>query len=70
MKAPLTTLDRYLMRELVGPFLVSVVLFTFFFLIDRIYHLTDLVITKPGRGQRRGSVRARRVSSSCLCSAP
>jgi lipopolysaccharide export system permease protein len=46
MKAPLTTLDRYLMRELVGPFLVSVVLFTFFFLIDRIYHLTDLVITK------------------------
>ncbi len=46
MKPPLTTLDRYLVRELVGPFLISVVLFTFFFLIDRIYHLTDLVITK------------------------
>jgi len=46
MKPPLATLDRYLVRELVGPFLISVVLFTFFFLIDRIYHLTDLVITK------------------------
>jgi lipopolysaccharide export system permease protein len=42
----LTTLDRYLLRELVGPLLVSIVLFTFFFLIDRIYHLTELVITK------------------------
>jgi lipopolysaccharide export system permease protein len=43
---PLSTLDRYLLRELVGPFFVSIVLFTFFFLIDRIYHLTELVITK------------------------
>ena len=42
----LRLLDRYILRELVGPFLLALVLFTFFFLIDRIYHLTDLVITK------------------------
>src|SRR5262245_5255173 len=42
----LRILDRYLIRELIGPFLVALVLFTFFLLIDRIYHLTDLVITK------------------------
>jgi LPS export ABC transporter permease LptG len=39
-------LDRYVARELVSPFLFGGVLFTFFLLIDRIYHLTDLVITK------------------------
>jgi lipopolysaccharide export system permease protein len=39
-------IDRYIFRELVSPFLFGVVLFTFFLLIDRIYHLTDLVITK------------------------
>jgi LPS export ABC transporter permease LptG len=42
----LRILDRYLLRELSGPFVVALVLFTFFLLIDRIYHLTDLVITK------------------------
>jgi lipopolysaccharide export system permease protein len=42
----LRILDRYLLRELIGPFLIALVLFTFFLLIDRIYHLTDLVITK------------------------
>lgn len=47
VRAPgLRILDRYLIRELIGPFLVALVLFTFFLLIDRIYHLTDLVITK------------------------
>ena len=47
VRAPgLPILDRYLIRELLGPFLVALVLFTFFLLIDRIYHLTDLVITK------------------------
>ena len=42
----LRLLDRYILRELLGPFVLALVLFTFFLLIDRIYHLTDLVITK------------------------
>jgi LPS export ABC transporter permease LptG len=39
-------IDRYLVKELVSPFLFGVTLFTFFLVIDRIYHLTELVITK------------------------
>ena len=39
-------LDGYLLRELLSPFLIGGALFTFFLIIDRIYHLTDLVITK------------------------
>jgi LPS export ABC transporter permease LptG len=39
-------IDRYLVRELVSPFLFGGALFTFFLVIDRIYHLTELVITK------------------------
>ena len=39
-------LDRYIIRELVSPFCFGGALFTFFLVIDRIYHLTDLVITK------------------------
>jgi LPS export ABC transporter permease LptG len=39
-------LDRYIVRELASPFVFSGALFTFFLLIDRIYHLTELVITK------------------------
>src|SRR6266478_8120623 len=39
-------LDRYIAREMVSPFAFGCTLFTFFLLIDRIYHLTDLVITK------------------------
>jgi LPS export ABC transporter permease LptG len=38
--------DRYLARELFSPFVFGGALFTFFLVIDRIYHLTDLVITK------------------------
>ena len=38
--------DHYIARELVSPFLFGGALFTFFLVIDRIYHLTDLVITK------------------------
>jgi LPS export ABC transporter permease LptG len=38
--------DRYLLRELVAPFFLGVGLFTFFLVIDRIYHLTELVVTK------------------------
>ena len=34
------------MRELIPPFVLGGALFTFFLLIDRIYHLTDLVVTK------------------------
>src|SRR5438093_596026 len=39
-------LDRYIAREMVSPFAFGCTLFTFFLLIDRIYSLTDLVITK------------------------
>ena len=39
-------LDRYVFRELTAPFLLGVGLFTFFLTIDRIYQLTDLVVTK------------------------
>jgi lipopolysaccharide export system permease protein len=40
------TLDRYVYKELGPPFLIGVGVFTFFLVIDRIYQLTDLVITK------------------------
>jgi LPS export ABC transporter permease LptG len=43
---PVGILDRYLARELLGPFGFGVILFTFFLLIDRLYQLTELVITK------------------------
>ena len=47
MRVPgLDTLDRYVFRELLSPFLFGVALFTFFLFLDRIYQLTDLVITK------------------------
>src|SRR5437879_12437174 len=39
-------LARYIARELGSPFAFGCTLFTFFLLIDRIYSLTDLVITK------------------------
>ena len=39
-------LDRYVARELWPPFAISVVVFTFFLVIDRVYQLTDLVIGK------------------------
>ena len=39
-------LDRYVCQELLYPFLIAVGLFTFFLTIDRIYSLTDLVVTK------------------------
>jgi len=39
-------LDRYVLRDLWGPFVFSGVLLTFFLIIDRIYQLTDLVVTK------------------------
>jgi LPS export ABC transporter permease LptG len=42
----LTVLDRYVLRELVAPFFLSTALFTFFLVIDRLYALTDLVVTK------------------------
>src|SRR5947207_4743954 len=47
VKAPgLPVLDRYLISELISPFCFGGALFTFFLIIDRIYHLTDLVITQ------------------------
>ncbi|MBI4562021.1 MAG: LPS export ABC transporter permease LptG [Candidatus Rokubacteria bacterium] len=39
-------LDRYVLKEVGAPFLISGALFTFFLIIDRIYQLTDLVVTK------------------------
>src|SRR5438034_685908 len=39
-------LDRYIVSELIPPFAFGGALFTFFLIIDRIYHLTDLVVTK------------------------
>jgi LPS export ABC transporter permease LptG len=42
----LPVLDRYISRELISPFAFACALLTFFLVIDRIYHLTDLVITK------------------------
>ena len=39
-------LDRYVALELWPPFTISVVVFTFFLVIDRVYQLTDLVIGK------------------------
>ncbi|MGH7390941.1 MAG: LptF/LptG family permease [Candidatus Rokuibacteriota bacterium] len=38
--------DRYLLRELAAPFGLGVALFTFFLVIDSIYELTELVITR------------------------
>ncbi|HEU4369941.1 MAG TPA: LPS export ABC transporter permease LptG [Methylomirabilota bacterium] len=47
MRSPaVPVLDRYVVRELISPFCFGGALFTFFLVIDRIYHLTDLVITK------------------------
>src|SRR5919108_505946 len=42
----LPVIDRYILRELSSPFVLGLALFTFFLVIDRIYHLTELVITK------------------------
>lgn len=42
----MSVLDRYVIRELISPFLFGGALFTFFLVIDRIYQLTELVITK------------------------
>jgi LPS export ABC transporter permease LptF/LPS export ABC transporter permease LptG len=39
-------LDRYVLRELSAPLAISVGAFTFFLVIDRMYQMTDLVITK------------------------
>ncbi|HXG03840.1 MAG TPA: LPS export ABC transporter permease LptG [Candidatus Binatia bacterium] len=47
MKRPvLAVLDRYLLRELAAPFALGLALFTFFLVLDRLYDLTELVITK------------------------
>lgn len=39
-------LDRYVYKEMGPPLLIGVGVFTFFLVIDRIYQLTELVITK------------------------
>jgi lipopolysaccharide export system permease protein len=42
----LQTLDRYILREISYPFAISLMVFTLLALLDRLYHLTDMVITK------------------------
>jgi LPS export ABC transporter permease LptG len=39
-------IDRYILREISSPFALGLALFTFFLVIDRVYHLTELVITR------------------------
>jgi lipopolysaccharide export LptBFGC system permease protein LptF len=39
-------LDRYIWKELVTPFGLGLLIFTFLLLIDRIFDLTDLIINK------------------------
>src|SRR5262247_1780920 len=47
MKGPaVPVLDRYIARELAMPFALGTALFTFFLIIDRIYQLAELVLTK------------------------
>ncbi|HET7875089.1 MAG TPA: LPS export ABC transporter permease LptG [Methylomirabilota bacterium] len=41
-----SVIDRYVYTELAPPFALGVGVFTFFLVIDRVYQLTDLVITK------------------------
>jgi LPS export ABC transporter permease LptF/LPS export ABC transporter permease LptG len=43
---PLGVLDRYVLRELGPPFGLGLAVFTCFLLLDRLYQLTELVITK------------------------
>jgi LPS export ABC transporter permease LptG/LPS export ABC transporter permease LptF len=42
----LKVLDRYMIKEVGPPFALAVGVLTFFLVIDRVYQLTDLVITK------------------------
>jgi LPS export ABC transporter permease LptG/LPS export ABC transporter permease LptF len=42
----LKILDRYMMKEVGPPFALAAAVLTFFLVIDRVYQLTDLVITK------------------------
>jgi len=42
----LKVLDRYMIKDLAPPFALAVGVLTFFLIIDRVYQLTDLVITK------------------------
>lgn len=42
----LALVDRAVLRELAAPFALAVATFTFFLLIDRLYQLTELVITR------------------------
>jgi lipopolysaccharide export system permease protein len=39
-------LDRYILKDLGPPFVLAVGVLTFFLVVDRVYQLTDLVITK------------------------
>ncbi len=39
-------IDRYIIKELVPPFFLGLLLFTFVLLINRIFKLTDLIVTK------------------------
>jgi LPS export ABC transporter permease LptG/LPS export ABC transporter permease LptF len=42
----LRIVDRYVLRDLAAPFVIGVGVLTFFLVIDRVYQLTDLVISR------------------------
>jgi LPS export ABC transporter permease LptG/LPS export ABC transporter permease LptF len=46
MTTMLRVLDRYVLKELAPPLGLGLVLLTFFLVVDRVYQLTDLVVTK------------------------
>ncbi len=39
-------IDRYIIKELIPPFLLGLLLFTFVLLLNRIFKLTELIVTK------------------------
>jgi len=39
-------MDRYIFREMVTPFILGLVMFTFVLILNRIFKLTDLIVTK------------------------
>lgn len=56
------TLDRYLVREMLGPFMVGVVGFILVLAVDLLFTMADLIINK--------GFRCGRCSSSCFTSCP
>ena len=66
----LKTLDRYMLRELVPGFVVSVTVFTFIVAVDRLYQLTDLVIAKGASVRQVGWLLALMLPSLLTITLP